>query len=249
MKDPTDKDSIRLVLLDDQVLLRAGIARLLAAEPGFEVVGEYGSPIEAMEVLRSSTADLILLDFDLGVNEDEGFMAAARAAGYRGRFLIVAGTSDVMEDSARALKLGASGIFLKSEPPERLVRAIRYVAGGALWLDQRVLQRLADRFISDQPPTSSERRYRDLSDRERRVLQGVIGGLTNKKIAGSMALSEGSVKNLLQGLFAKAGVRTRSQLVRVTLQGSLWKPRQLAEPEASAASPTGNQPDSHLITA
>jgi len=247
MKDQTNGNSIRLALVDDQVLLRAGMARLLAAEPGFEVVGEYGTPAEAMEKLRDAAADVVLLGFDPGVGHwAVGFMSAVREAGYGGRFLVLAGTTGMMEHAALALKLGASGIFLKSEAPERLVQAIRYVAGGALWLDQRVLQRLADHFVFPQPVPAAGRMRDGLNDREQRALLGVLGGLTNKKIGVNMGLSESSVKNILQALFAKAGVRTRSQLVRVALQGSLGNAVQFANRslhEAEGATLSGQSAD------
>ncbi len=221
MTNATAGNRIRLVLLDEQVLLRAGIARLLAGEFGFEVVGECGTPAEAMEMLRGITPDVVLVDFDAGVSQDgAGFMCTARTAGYRGRFLVVADTTDIVEKSALALRLGASGIFLKSEPPERLLQAIRCIADGALWLDQTVVQRLAERYVWQESPRAGEKLAADLNDRERKTLLGVLGGLTTKKIAANMGLSESSVKYILRTLFSKAGVRTRSQLVRVALQDS-----------------------------
>jgi DNA-binding NarL/FixJ family response regulator len=227
MHGQRDEDRIHLVLLDNHSLFRAGLARLLASESGFEVNGECGTPAEALEILNGSSVDVVLLDFDLGPEHANGFISAARKAGYQGRFLIVADAVDA-ERSAMALKLGASGVFLKSEAPERLTQAIRVVATGAAWVDQKIIQLLADQCLR-QPRRADQKSGKPLEGREQRVLLGILGGLTSKTIADGMGLSESSVKNILQGLFRKTGVRTRSQLVRLALEGSLGNVRQLVK--------------------
>lgn len=211
---------VRLVILDQHGLLRASLARLLASESDLEVAGECGTCAEALEVLRSSTVDVILLDFEIGAEHGCDFMSAAAQAGYQGRFLILAGSVDV-RTAAITLKLGASGIFLKSEPPDRLVQAIRLVRDGGIWVDQRIIQLLADQSINPQPHPQDLKASGSLEDRERKVLTGIVGGLSNRKIGENIGLSESRVKNLVQHLFSKAGVRTRSQLVRAALEGLL----------------------------
>ena len=116
MNEQPHENPIRLVLLDDQALFRASLGRLLASEPGLEVVGECGNSAEALEILSASPVDVVLLDFDRATGDGDGFMSAACRNGYQGYFLIVAGATDA-RSSAMAIKLGASGIFLKSEPP------------------------------------------------------------------------------------------------------------------------------------
>ncbi len=213
----------RLVLLDDHGLFRASVGHFLASEPDFEVAGVCGSSAEALAILTGSAAssavDVVLMDFDLGAEQGNAFIPIARRAGYQGRFLIVAGAADV-RNSALALKLGASGIFLKSDVPERLLQAIRTVANGEVWVDQRVIQLLAGHLIDRDKQLEDQRSPGRLEDRERRVLLGILDGLSNKKIGGNIGLAESSVKAILQRLFVKAGVRTRSQLVRVALEGS-----------------------------
>jgi two-component system nitrate/nitrite response regulator NarL len=221
MNQHTEETRIRLVLLDDHVLFRASLARLLASEPDFEVTGECGTAAEALEMLKRAGAEIILLDLDLGSEHATVFISAARGAGYQGRFLIVTGSADA-KNSALALKLGASGIFLKSETPARLLQAIRLVAQGDVWIDPKVIQLLVDRYSQLQDHKFDG----PLEERERKVLLGILGGLTNKKIGDNMGLSESSVKNLVQRLFTKAGVKTRSQLVRVALEGSLVRAQQ-----------------------
>jgi two-component system, NarL family, nitrate/nitrite response regulator NarL len=239
MNDQTRGSQIGLVLLDDHGLFRASLGRLLASEPDFEVVGECSTSAEALEVLRSSTVDVVLLDFDVGAEHGNDFISAARQAGYQGRFLIVAGSADV-RSSAIALKLGASGVFLKSEAPDRLVQAIRLVGDGGIWVDQRIIQLLADQLVDWYARPDSRQLSSPLEDRERNVLLGILGGLSNRKIGANMGLSESSVKNIVQQLFVKASVRTRSQLVRVALEGSLGAAHEFAKRQPAAANPAVN---------
>lgn len=220
MSEPAKDNRIRLVLLDDHALFRASLSRFLALEPGFEVAGQCANSAEALAVLRRSRVDLVLLDFDLGMERGDEFISAARRVGYEGRFLIVAGTADI-RDAAVALKLGASGFFSKSEAPDLLVLAIRLIVNGQVWVNEGAIQLLSNQY--DQRPVSL------LTSREQKVLLGIVGGQTNKNIADEIGLSESSVKGIVQQLFYKARVRRRSQLVRVALEGSLGTVRQLAK--------------------
>jgi len=225
MDEQAQRDQIRIVLVEYQVLLRASLSRFLAAQPGLAVVGECGTGEEALGVLNVSSVDIVLLDLDVRTEPGDEFISAARHAGYKGRFLIVAGEVEAGDLSA-TLKLGASGIFLKSEAPDRLVQAIRLVASGAVWVDQKAMQLLADQLI-ERPHVDDSRSGSLLTEREEKVLVGILGGLTNRKIGDNIGLSESSVKSVVQQLFVRAGVRTRSQLVRAALEGSLGTAKKL----------------------
>jgi DNA-binding NarL/FixJ family response regulator len=220
VKDYTQEDRIRLLLLDGQALLRTSLARFLASEPGLEVVGECGTSAEAIEMLSGSPVDVVLLDFVHATEGGEGFVPAACRSGYQGRFLIIAEAADASHTAA-AIRLGASGIFVKSEAPERLVQAVRAVASGAAWIEPRMIRILAEQPAGRLPQWEGEERGAALPDREQRVLLGILAGLTNKKIGESLGLSEGSVKTSVQQLFYRTGVRTRGQLVRAALEGPL----------------------------
>jgi len=217
MTDQIPESTIRLIILDAFGLFRASLGRFLISA-GFEVSGEYATCAEVLDFLQHSTTDVILLDLDCG--EPGSVISGARQAGYQGRFLVIAGSMDATK-SAVALKLGASGVFLKSEPPDRLVQAINVVAGGDVWIDQQVIQLLATELVD---------RYRypgpakQLDERECNVMRGILGGLSNKTIGDSMGLSESSVKNVVQRLFHKGGVNTRAQLVRMALEGAFGAP-------------------------
>jgi DNA-binding NarL/FixJ family response regulator len=207
---------IRLLLLDDHILFREGLSRLLASEPDFEMAGNCGTSAEALEALAGTPVDLVLLDFDLGEDHGSQFIGAARRAGYQGKFLMITAGMTATESSI-ALQLGASGVFLKHNSPGTLAKAIRLVAAGEMWLDQKVIQLMADGVHQREDPN-----FRALlTDREQRVLRGIFEGLTNKEIAAQLGVSEGAVKATLQQLFQKTHVRTRSQLVRIALEGSL----------------------------
>ena len=235
MPPEVEAKRVRLLLLDNHALFRASLARVLASEDGFEVVGECSSVAQACEILQRSNADIVLLDFDLGMESGNEFISAARRAGYEGRFLIVSAGAEP-KLTAIALQLGASGIFLKSETPDRLIRAIQLVASGEFWVDPKVIQMLAEQLVDQYQPVDLQRSTGALGDRERNVLLGILGGLTNKRIGLKMGISESSVKNVVQRLFNHAGVKTRSQLVRVALEGSLGTARKLIsrnQPDAS----------------
>ena len=215
LQEQSDRRRTRLALLDDHGLFRESLGHLLASEPDFEVVGQCSTAAEGLELLENTAVDLVLLELSIGKEHGDEFISAARKAGYEGKFLLVTGGVDPAR-SAAALKLGASGIFLKSNSSGRLVQAIRLVASGEVSVDQKVIQLIADRY-----PQREDQCLGSLTKREQTVLRGLLDGLTNKKIGRQVGLSESAIKGTLQQLFDKAGVRTRSQLVRAALNGSL----------------------------
>ena len=209
-------ERIRLLLIDDHILFRDGLSRLLALEPDLEVVACCGTIAEALENVGSKPVDIVLLDYDLGDDHGSHFISSARRAGYQGKVLMVtAGMS--AKESSTALHLGASGIFLKHNSPGTLAKAVRLIMGGEIWVDPKVIQLMADRV--DQ--RDEERINPLLTEREQQVLRGIFEGLTNKEIGAQLGVTDGAVKATLQQLFQKTGVRTRSQLVRIALEGSL----------------------------
>ena len=209
-------EPIRLLLIDDHILFRDGLSRLLALEPGLEVVAACGTIAEALDTLGRAPVDIVLLDYDLGEEQGSHFISSARRAGYTGKVLMVTAGMTAKESSA-ALHLGASGIFLKHNSPGTLAKAVRLIMGGEIWVDPKVIQLMADRV--DQ--REEERVSPLLTEREQQVLRGIFEGLTNKEIGAQLGVSDGAVKATLQQLFQKTGVRTRSQLVRIALEGSL----------------------------
>lgn len=219
MDEQPNQAPIRVLVVDDHTLFREGLVRLLATEPDFAVAGHVGTAQEALEFVTHAPVDLILLDFRLDDDPANQFIPQVRRSGYAGKILMVTARMTA-EESLKALQLGACGIFLKQNGPPTLAKAIRLVMAGHIWMDQKVVQIMAEAV----PPEDQHLR-RKLTDRERRVLRGVLEGLTNKKIGDEIGVSEGTVKATLQQLFDKTGVRTRSQLVRVALEWPLGTAR------------------------
>jgi len=207
---------LRLLLLDEHVLFREGLRRLLASEPDFETVAECGTPSEALEVLLRSSVDIVLLDFDLEDDTGTRFIASAAAAGYRGKILMVTAGMSPMDISV-ARKFGISGIFLKHNSPASLLDAIRIVAAGGVWMEPTIGLPTESRVAKYVGQAESVQ----LTPREQKVLRSVFEGVTNKEIACRIGVSQSSVKATLQQLFEKTGVRTRGQLVRIALERSL----------------------------
>ena len=215
MMHPEQK--IRLLLIDDHGLFREGLSRLLEAESGFELAGNVASVPEAMGAMYDNQVDVVLLDFDLGEQTGLDFLTFLRTQRFAGRVLIVtAGLSNL--DTLRVMELGAAGIFLKHRSPSDLVIAIRKIVEGEAWLDSGSLDALvAAASVPNEVTTPVT-----LTAKERDVLRAVFAGLTNKEIGTRMGISEAYVKAILQRLFNKTGVRSRSQLVRVALENQSW---------------------------
>ncbi len=202
---------IRILLVDDHALFREGLARLLGNVPDLQIAGQCSTVEEALLLMSKNCYDLVLLDYELGDRRGNEVVAAARERQFAGKILVV--TVGVTRAELRQLmNQGASGVFLKNNPPETLERAIVAVANGETWIDPKYLA-----SPSEGGPSELARRAR-FTERDRIVLRGVFEGLANKEIAERLHVSESAIKASLQQLFGKTGVRTRSQLVRVALE-------------------------------
>jgi len=209
----TAEQTLHILLLDDHALFRESVARLLSAETGFDVVAHCGTIKEALQFLRRTPIDLVLLDFDLGELDGREFLRLAREQGFRGKILLVTAGVDAGAVS-ELIRSGISGVFRKHDSAALLAQGIRDVMAGKIWLDQEQLRTaMAVEGVTTQPGGTPR-----FTDRERQVLSFVFEGLANKEIAARIGVSEGSVKSTLQQLFSKTGVRTRSQLVRIVLE-------------------------------
>jgi two-component system, NarL family, nitrate/nitrite response regulator NarL len=209
-----EQKSIRLLLIDDHALFRESMARLLQSEVGFEVIAHCASGAEALQIIVSSKEiDIVLLDLDLGQERGVEFLDRLRNVHFAGKVLLVtAGVND--SEVPGLVRKGISGVFLKHGSPALLIQAIRETMEGRVLFEQDLLRRA---FEGREASSASPRRPK-LTERERQVLSFVFEGLANKQIADRLQISEAAVKASLQQLFAKTGVRTRSQLVRVALE-------------------------------
>jgi two-component system nitrate/nitrite response regulator NarL len=206
---------IRILVVDDHTLFRESVARLLAAEPDFEIAAHCASAPEALKLVAKTPIDVVLLDYDLGDGKGLDFLSKAQGMGFKGRVLVVtAGVSEL--EAAEMIRQGIAGILRKHCSPAALAQSIRDVSGGKDYFEPGYLRSVLAGIAS--PATTPEYQRKKLTDRERQVLRHVFEGLANKEIADRLEVSESSVKATLQQLFSKTGVRTRSQLVRTALE-------------------------------
>ncbi len=203
---------IRLFLLDDHALFREGLLRLLRSDTRFEVSGACGTAAEALTELRRTAADVLILDYDLGPESSLDLVRTLAGDGFAGKIMMVtAGIPDRM--ALELIQLGVAGIFHKQHSPEDLQRAIVEVAQGRVLIEQGYLKNLVSTAATMGSGTGQRLTERDLA-----ILRSLVEGLSNKEIAAQLEISESAVKASLQTLFAKTGVRTRAQLVRIALE-------------------------------
>jgi two-component system, NarL family, nitrate/nitrite response regulator NarL len=207
-------DEIRILMVDDHSLFRESLGRLLETSVGFRVVGECTNVTDALTMLNRTQADVVLLDYDLGAEQGTALLDGLKQHHNHTKVLAVtAGMPDTA--TVRMMEAGASGIFLKHSSLDQLLLAIRRVASGEIWLDPGAIRALV---AGKSAPAENTARMRPLTARQSEVMRGVLDGLTNKEIALNLKVSESSVKAVIQELFHKAGVRTRSQLVRIAIE-------------------------------
>lgn len=211
---PGGMPPIRIALVDDQELVRAGFAMVLDAQPDMRVVGEAGDGLAAIELARATSADVMVMDARMPRLDGVEATKRIREAGDRPRVLMLT-TFDLDEYAFAALKAGASGFLLKDVPPEELLFAIRAVHSGDSVVAPSTTRRLIDRFAAllpgDEPDPPAE--LAELTEREREVLTLVAQGLSNQEIARRLFVSEATVKTHVGRILAKLCLRDRVQAV------------------------------------
>jgi DNA-binding NarL/FixJ family response regulator len=216
--------AIRVVVADDQELVRAGFRLLLERVPDIEVVGKAGDGQQAVRMAVSFRADVVLMDVQMprldGLAATQQLLAASP-----GTKVVMLTTFDLDEYVFGALRAGACGFLLKSSPPEELIRGIRAAATGDGLLDPAVTRRVISKFAEVAPTASAEpTELRRLTDREREVLTQVSRGLSNAEIATTLVISEATVKSHVARLLAKLGLRDRVQAVVYAYEHGLTRP-------------------------
>jgi two-component system nitrate/nitrite response regulator NarL len=201
-------------MVDDHSLFREGLSRLLESSPDIRVIGQCATTADAVLTLSKTPTDVVLLDYDLGEEQGSSLLVELKNR-YRDLkvLMVTAGMTD--EATLRVMEAGASGIFMKQSNPDQLVAAIHQVARGEIWLDSGAVRSLV---AARHDQTERMEHTRTLTTRQSDVLRGILDGLANKEIAWKLKASESSVKAVIQELFHKAGVRTRSQLVRIAIE-------------------------------
>ncbi|MEM8904236.1 MAG: response regulator transcription factor [Actinomycetota bacterium] len=204
---------IRVLVVDDQALVRSGFRMILDAEPDIEVIGEAADGRDAVERHRALRPDVIVMD--VRMPHLDGVEATRRIndqTGDRARVLIVT-TFDLDDYVHRALAAGASGFLLKDAPPEQLLDAVRVIAAGEALLAPSVTRRLIERFTSERPPIEVGDATATLTEREQEVLDHLARGASNAEIADRLSVSETTVKTHVGHVLAKLDLRDRVQAV------------------------------------
>ena len=216
---------IRVVLVDDQQLVRAGLRMVLDRQPDVTVVGEAGDGAEALRLLRGIEADVVVMDLRMPVLDGVTATRHICAAGPQPRVLVLT-TFDTDQEAFAALQAGASGFLLKSVPPDELLAAIRTVAGGEAVVAPRITRRLLDRFADRlaPPPARAPGDVPELTDREREVLLLLAQGLSNNEIGERLRVADATVKTHVGRILAKLGLRDRTQAVIFAYESGLIRP-------------------------
>ena len=214
---------MRLVIADDEAMVRSGLRMLIESEPDLEVVGEAADGHEAVELTRRTRPDLVLMD--IRMPRIDGLTAARRVLElpHAPRVLMLT-TFDEDENVYEALRLGTSGFLLKAAPPEQLLEAIRAVRAGKALIDPAVTMRVIEAF-SRQPATGPPPpELAELTARELEVLQLLARGLNNAEIARELVVSEATVKTHVNRLLMKLGLRDRTQAVVLAYEAGVVRP-------------------------
>jgi DNA-binding NarL/FixJ family response regulator len=215
--------TVRVLLADDQQLIRAGFARLLESEPGIEVAGSVADGRAAVEQARALRPDVVLMDIRMPVMD--GIAATKEVVRATSGKVLVLTTYDRDEYVFAALDAGASGFLLKDAPPEELVRAIRVVAAGDALLAPQVTTRLVDEFVALRSRRrDADRELARLTTREREVLPLLARGLSNAEIAAHLHLGESTVKTHVAAVLDKLRVRDRVQAVVFAYEAGVVTP-------------------------
>jgi DNA-binding NarL/FixJ family response regulator len=204
---------IRVIIVDDQPVVRAGVARILGPDDGFEVVAECDDGDQVVSAVASHQPDLVLMD--VRMRRIDG-VTATRSLGSTGEApaILMFTTFDDDDVLWDALDAGAAGFILKDSSAEDLIAAARAVAGGAAWLDSKVAPRVLQAFRTNVRPHLAEgARVAELTEREHDVLRHMARGATNAEIAAALIVSEATIKTHVGAVFSKLGVRDRAAAI------------------------------------
>ena len=215
--------SLRVLVVDDQELVRAGFVMIVDHQEDMEVVGEAGDGLAAVTMAQNLQPDIVLMD--IRMPEMDGIEATRRITdpkrGVSARVLVLT-TFDDDESVFESLRAGASGFLLKDLPPADLVQAIRVVASGESLLAPKITRGIIERFVAVRPADLDlQRRAETLSDREQEVLKVVAQGLTNAEIAQRLFVSEATVKSHVSHILTKLDARDRAQAVAIAYEAGL----------------------------
>lgn len=214
---------IRVLIADDQAVVRAGLRMILEAQDDLQVVAEAEDGLEAVEAVRATLPDVALMD--IRMPRLDGIEATRRIAGSGASTrVLVLTTYGIDENVYDALEAGASGFLIKTDSPERLVDGVRVVARGEALLAPEITRRLIDHLLSSGHPVRTPPALAELTPRELEVLKLLARGRTNGEIAAELFVSEGTVKTHVARVLAKLSLRDRTQAVVFAYEAGLVRP-------------------------
>ena len=217
---------IKVLVIDDHVIVRAGLRMLIDNHDGMIVVGEAGTRVEALEIAAREQPDIILLDLDIGGESGLDFLRELLTTAPGARILVLTGVRDP-EAHRRAVHLGAMGLVLKDKAAEVLIKAIEKVDAGEVWLDRSltasVLSEMSHSAQTKEPDRDSVK-IDSLTDREREIVGLVCQGLKNKQIGERLFISEATVRNHLTSILSKLELSDRFELALYAYRQHLAKP-------------------------
>jgi DNA-binding NarL/FixJ family response regulator len=206
-----EKQMIRIAIADDHPIFRDGLRKLLALEEDFQVVAEARDGKEVLDILQRDEPDILLLDLKMPGLDGLSTLQRLQAQKTKTRVIVLT-ASDNEDEYVQAMKFGTSGIVLKQTATELLIKSIRKVYSGEIWLDSRTTAAVMRQFASPADSAAKDRERSPLSQREREIVVLVAQGFKNKEIAERMFISEQTVKNHLHNIFDKLGVSDRLEL-------------------------------------
>jgi DNA-binding NarL/FixJ family response regulator len=215
---------IRVLIADDQALVRGGLHSILSADGGIDVVAEAANGAEAIDLTRRHAPDVVLMDLRMPVVD--GIEATRVITGSSAARVIVVTTFDTDEYIYSALRAGATGFILKDDPAESLADAIRTAHSGMALLTPVVTRRIIDEYVRRSPADDKAAVFQSLTSRELDVLKAVARGMSNAEVASALFLGEATVKTHVTSILAKLGVRDRVQAVVFAYEHGLVKPRE-----------------------
>lgn len=218
----TDSEPVRVLIVDDQSMIRAGFAALLDAQAGITVVGTADDGLGITDIVRRTQPDVVLMDIRMPKMNGLDAARAIFAMPGDGPKVIMLTTFDADEYVFTALRVGASGFLLKDSPPEELVQAVRVVADGEALLSPKVTRALiADYASNPQRPATNSPLLGQLTEREREVMTRVARGRSNSEIADDLFLAEQTVKTHVSRILTKLDLRDRTQMVVAAYESGL----------------------------
>ena len=220
---PEVKPRIKIVIADDHPIVRDGLRRLLSLESDVDIVGEAGDGRQVLEVVQAKDPDVLLLDLRMPNLDGLGALQTLQQTNRRTRVIILTASEDKNE-FVQAMKLGCSGIVLKQTAPDLIIKSIRKVFNGEIWLDSHTTAAVMRQFAAPGEGGSSNGKQRErspLSTREREIVALVAQGYKNKEMAEKMFISEQTVKNHLHNIFDKLGVSDRLELALYAIHKGL----------------------------